>query len=109
MQERRRRLLDSVSSDSEEMLGHILLLALDGSSALLVLIRHHRPLHCMAKFQLFSWPIGLSQLGLQSIIGWDFTSVVVHREKWEGLAWGPDLAYGRSTLVIVSDDNFSLV
>jgi hypothetical protein len=63
----------------------------------------------MAKFQLFSWPIGLSQLGLQSIIGWDFTSVVVHREKWEGLAWGPDLAYGRSTLVIVSDDNFSLV
>ena len=63
----------------------------------------------MAKFQLFSWPIGLSQLGLQSIIGWDFTSVVVHREKWEGLAWGPDLAYGRSTLVIVSDDDFSLV
>ena len=63
----------------------------------------------MAKFQLFSWPIGLSQLGLQSIIGWDFTSVVVHREKWGGLVWGPDLAYGRSTLVIVSDDNFSLV
>ena len=62
----------------------------------------------MAKFQLFSWPIGLSQLGLQSIIGWDFTSVVVHREKWEGLAWGPELADGHSTLVIVSDDNFSL-
>ena len=31
------------------------------------------------------------------------------RENWEGLAWGPELADGRRTLVIVSDDNFSLI
>ncbi|MEB3361284.1 MAG: esterase-like activity of phytase family protein [Synechococcaceae cyanobacterium] len=28
-------------------------------------------------------------------------------DNWEGLSWGPTLADGRATLVLVSDDNFS--
>ena len=50
-----------------------------------------------------------SQLSLQPITGWGFTSEEVPCENWEGLAWGPELDDGRRTLVIVSDDNFSLI
>ena len=41
--------------------------------------------------------------------GWDFTSEAVPLQSGEGLAWGPELADGRRTLVVVSDDNFSLI
>lgn len=109
MQERGRILLDSVSSDPEETVGLTELLALDGPPALLALIRRHRPLQWTARLQLFSWPARLSQLALQPITGWDGTSKDLPRENWEGLAWGPDLDDGRRTLLIVSDDNFSLI
>ena len=29
--------------------------------------------------------------------------------RWEGLDWGPKLDDGRRTVVIVSDENFSLI
>ena len=119
MEERGRLPLDSVSSDQKETdpketdpketVGLTELLALDGPPALLALIRRHRPLHWTAKLQLFSWPARPSPLALQPITGWDFTTEEVPRENWEGLAWGPKLDDGRRTLVIVSDDNFSLI
>ena len=119
MEERGRLPLDSSDSDpaetdpeetdSEETVGLTELLALDGPPALLALIRRHRPLHWTAKLQLFSWPARPSPLALQPITGWDFTTEEVPRENWEGLAWGPKLDDGRRTLVIVSDDNFSLI
>ena len=119
VEERGRLPLDSVSSDQKETdpketdpketVGLTELLALDGPPALLALIRRHRPLHWTAKLQLFSWPVRPSPLALQPITGWDFTTEEVPRENWEGLAWGPKLDDGRRTLVIVSDDNFSLI
>jgi len=114
VEERGRLPLDFVSSDPKETdpketVGLTELLALNGPPALLALIRRHRPLHWTAKLQLFSWHARPSPLALQPITGWDFTNEEVPRENWEGLAWGPELDDGRRTLVIVSDDNFSLV
>ena len=109
MQERGRVSLDSTSRKGDETVGLSELLALDGPPALLALIRRHRPLQWTARLQLFSWPARLSQLALQPITGWDVTSKDLPRENWEGLAWGPDLDDGRRTLLIVSDDNFSLI
>ena len=109
MQEHGRVPLDSISEDPEETIGLTELLALDGPSALLALIRRHRPLQWTASLQLFSWPERASQLTLQPLKGWDLTRDEVPPDNWEGLAWGPELNDGRRTLVIVSDDNFSLI
>lgn len=37
----------------------------------------------------------------------DFSTLGITVDNLEGLAWGPDLADGRNTLIVVSDDNFS--
>ncbi len=109
MQARGRIRLDSFSSDPKQTVGLTELLALDGPPALLALIRRHRPLQWTARLQVFSWPEPMSPLALQPITGWDLTSEEIPRDNWEGLAWGPKLEDGRRTLVIVSDDNFSLI
>ena len=109
MQERGRVSLDSTSRNGDETVGLSELLALDGPPALLALIRRHRPLQWTARLQLFPWPEGRFPLPLRPMTGWDFRSEGVPRENWEGLAWGPELDDGRRTLVIVSDDNFSLI
>ena len=41
--------------------------------------------------------------------GWDCTSEAVPLQSGEGLAWGPELEDGRCTLVIASDEDFSLI
>ena len=41
--------------------------------------------------------------------GWDFTSEAVPLHNGKALAWGPELEDGRCTLVIASDDDFSLI
>ena len=100
---------DPEATDSEETVGLSEFLALEGPPGLLALIRRHRPLQWTSRLQLFSWPKRKSPLALQPITGWDFRGEDLPRENWEGLAWGPKLDDGRRTLVIVSDDNFSLI
>ena len=114
IQERGRVPLDFILEGSEEedpdvTVGLTELLALNGPSAVLALIRRHRPLQWTARLQLFSWPERKRQLALQPITGWNLTRGELPRDNWEGLAWGPELGDGRRTLVIVSDDNFSLL
>ena len=44
---------------------------------------------------------------LLPLAGWDLLKIGLPPDNWEGLTIGPRLSDGRSTLVLVSDDNFS--
>lgn len=108
-QERGRISLDSMRLDPEQTVGLTELLALDGPPALLALLRRHRPLQWTARLELLSRPDRRSPRALQPITGWDLKHDKLPGDNWEGLAWGPKLNDGRRTLVMVSDDNFSLM
>ena len=72
------------------------LLALPQQQRLLALVRGYQP------------PLDWSgRLLLFRPKGWDLLKTGLPPDNWEGLTIGPRLSDGRSTLVLVSDDNFS--
>lgn len=84
------------------------LLSLDSSRGVLALLRSYTPPgEWTAQLQWLPWPEGSAQPPLRPLVGWDLLRVGLPADNWEGMTWGPGLADGRSTLVLVSDDNFN--
>ena len=119
----RRTLLWSVPATSAEITSRVLppLLAPDVSEAwgltdLLALSGPSATLPTLALWRSFtppgSWRAELSVAVLEQgswreRARWDLLSTGLPADNWEGLARGPSLADGRSSYVLVSDDNFS--
>ena len=83
------------------------LLALPQQQRLLALVRGYQPpLDWSARLLLFRLTMSAAA-PLQPLTGWDLLKTGLPPDNWEGLTVGPRLSDGRSTLVLVSDDNFS--
>jgi len=84
------------------------LLSLAPSRGLLALLRSYTPPgEWTAQLQWLPWPEGSAQPPLRPLAGWNLLQFGLPADNWEGMTWGPGLADGRSTLVLVSDDNFN--
>ncbi|MEA5472801.1 esterase-like activity of phytase family protein [Synechococcus sp. CCY9201] len=119
----RRTLLWSVPASSADITSRVLppLLAPDVSEAwgltdLLALSGPSATLPTLALWRSFtppgSWRAELSLVELQQDqwhrkARWDLISSGLPPDNWEGLTQGPTLADGRSSFVLVSDDNFN--
>jgi hypothetical protein len=82
----------------------------EGPPALLGLWRSFEtPDRWQARLALYDLPAGngAGQPALAPRISWNLLGLGLPADNWEGLAFGPPLADGRPTLLLVSDDNFS--
>lgn len=82
------------------------LLALPRQRRLFALVRGYKPPMAWSA-HLLLFPLETTPLPLQPLIGWDLLGVGLPADNWEALALGPRLGDGRSTVVLVSDDNFN--
>ena len=83
------------------------LLALPQQQRLLALVRGYQPpLDWSARLLLFRLKTSAAA-PLLPLAGWDLLKTGLPPDNWEGLTIGPRLSDGRSTLVLVNDDNFS--
>ena len=83
------------------------LLALPQQQRLLALVRGYQPpLDWSVRLLLFRLKTPAAA-PLLPLAGWDLLKTGLPPDNWEGLTIGPRLSDGRSTLVLVNDDNFS--
>lgn len=90
-----------------------------GLTELLVLRSSAKMLALVRGFELFrGWSMRLqlhdlpsrqasASPPLQPLLGWDLNVDGLPSDNWEGMTLGPPMPDGRSTVVLVSDDNFS--
>jgi hypothetical protein len=80
-----------------------------GPGLLALLRRFEAPDRWQARLALYPLPAAARQREppLAPAFSWDLIGTGLPPDNWEAVTIGPDLADGRGSLVVVSDDNFS--
>jgi hypothetical protein len=84
-----------------------------GTSSLLGLLRRFQPPdHWSIRLALYpmppSAPLRPGQgAAVEPLASWDLLASGLAADNWEGITAGPELADGRRSLLLVSDDNFN--
>lgn len=83
------------------------LLVLDSQRLLALLRRFDPPLHWQSRLALYPLPPDASDRTVAPLAQWDLIASGLTPDNWEGLTFGPPLADGRPSLLVVSDDNLN--
>ena len=99
--------LGSLLLPQEEGWGLTELLVLDDGRLLALLRRFEPPLRWHVRLALYPLPASADAPPVSPRAQWDLIAAGLRPDNWEGLAPGPQLPDGRSSLLLVSDDNLS--
>ncbi|MEB3199619.1 MAG: esterase-like activity of phytase family protein [Synechococcaceae cyanobacterium] len=83
------------------------LLAVDGGQLLALLRQFEPPERWRLRLALYPLPRAGVPAALAPLASWDLIAAGLTPDNWEGLSFGPPLADGQATLLLVSDDNLS--
>lgn len=83
------------------------LLVLEAGQLLALLRRFEPPFSWQIRLALYPQPPAQSGAAAKASAEWDLLAAGLSPDNWEGLSFGPPLADGRRSLLLVSDDNLN--
>jgi hypothetical protein len=99
--------LGSLPLPSGEDWGLTDLLAVGDEKLLALMRRFIPPTGWQIRLELHALPQGNRPAPAAALASWDLIAAGLEPDNWEGLEQGPSLPDGRSTLLLVSDDNLN--